>query len=1152
MARVYRGWHPDAHVEVAVKVLVAQKVRDPSFLSSFADEVRAVAALSHPGSISVYDYGYLAREDIAAQGAELVPESPFLVMELAPGGSLEHRLAGLDWLTIRRILVQLLEALAHAHARGLIHRDIKPGNVLCFDEDGGLRVKLTDFGISHAVGTHVASTGELTICGTPLYMAPEQFQNQAYCFGPWTDLYAVGCMAFQLVTGQVPFPVDHLIKLFTSHLSAPRPPLLTPHPERLPAGLETWIHRLIDPEPERRFRHAADARQALLELSPPADPRPLPLRGEAPAPTTTLELNASRTWSVAGLPTLLTDTLDELSAPTKTSDSAGRSTLPPESAAPPLPTTWRTLTDRQEIRHLRGVGAGLFGLRQPPLVGRLAERDRLWRYLRETVTTGSPQAVVLQGPTGCGKSRLASWLCYRAAELGVANYAVAYHSASPGPVSPAASMVRRLLGLSIADGPAALEERFPAWNPEDREVLGELMRGDPGALSVEQIYAHSLLREAIEEAAERRPLILSFDDVHFGAPSLSLIEQLLRQEELPLLILCTVDEELLATRPDEAAALESLVASEGADSLALPPLSEEEHRDLVGALIGLDYDLAEHLIERTAGNPTFLVELVGDWIATGLLRPGPRGFVLAADTLPPIPKDLRQAWEERLRFALESSPPDWPVALYLAAFLGTEFRRRDWIRAAEHAGLGVDLEALAEHLLNLRLLLRVEEGYAFAQAIARETLEVMAADTSAGDELVARLHNACSAAIREHYPLGSPGRADRLARHHLGAGRNKSAYRQGLMATEEAMCVGDYSRALHNLMIAEQALGTRDPADSPMADPLLFLRMEIQRQRLFVSETDTQDLGRLLQTRGAELQRPLLLAHGLEIQARKQGNRHAAVGFFERALDFYAEADDVYGLCRCMEGLAWTLVLMGRLDDGERYYQEILALLPDPKGREIKIVGDTLNGMAEIRRRRGDFVGASEYLDTGEALARRARMPRLLVDIYSSRAELAREEGRFDEALALYDAGHEIIRRLTGFTPTVYSLNRALTNLGRGDLLAVEEVLADPSFRVPAHLKFIGTLLRACVALFHGDGAQGYALLNEGLSLSEEQGIVEPDSGTTLEILAGLALDAGALECAELAIANAVTIWTTFGNQDAIAQTRALQQAIDERRGADR
>ncbi len=169
MARVYRGWHPDAHVEVAVKVLVAQKVRDPSFLSSFADEVRAVAALSHPGSISVYDYGYLAREDIAAQGAELVPESPFLVMELAPGGSLEHRLAGLDWLTIRRILVQLLEALAHAHARGLIHRDIKPGNVLCFDEDGGLRVKLTDFGISHAVGTHVASTGELTICGTPLH-----------------------------------------------------------------------------------------------------------------------------------------------------------------------------------------------------------------------------------------------------------------------------------------------------------------------------------------------------------------------------------------------------------------------------------------------------------------------------------------------------------------------------------------------------------------------------------------------------------------------------------------------------------------------------------------------------------------------------------------------------------------------------------------------------------------------------------------------------------------------------------------------------------------------------------------------------------------------------------------------------------------------
>src|SRR5262245_24170105 len=138
-----------------------------------------------------------------------VAGSPFLAMELANVGSLREHATPVDYPSVRHLLLQLLDALAHAHARGVLHRDVKPGNVLIFEDDLGRRaVKLADFGLAHALG-RCPVDGELSAtAGTPTYMAPEQHQGAWREFGPWTDLYALGCTAFRLVQGRPPFEGD--------------------------------------------------------------------------------------------------------------------------------------------------------------------------------------------------------------------------------------------------------------------------------------------------------------------------------------------------------------------------------------------------------------------------------------------------------------------------------------------------------------------------------------------------------------------------------------------------------------------------------------------------------------------------------------------------------------------------------------------------------------------------------------------------------------------------------------------------------------------------------------------------------------------------------------------------------------------------------
>src|SRR5262245_52737323 len=207
MAEVWSGVHAAQNVPVAVKVMIGERAREASFRAAFRNEVQAVASLDHPGIVMVFDHGEISPEAEEISRGLLAAGSPALAMELADGGTLGSlSAAGVTWRELRQALLDLLDALAHAHARGMVHRDLKPNNILVFRNGGGPpRLKLADFGLAQAVELQMRDDSTEVICGTPSYMSPEQLQGHWRDYGAWTDLYGLGCLAWTLAAGKPPF-----------------------------------------------------------------------------------------------------------------------------------------------------------------------------------------------------------------------------------------------------------------------------------------------------------------------------------------------------------------------------------------------------------------------------------------------------------------------------------------------------------------------------------------------------------------------------------------------------------------------------------------------------------------------------------------------------------------------------------------------------------------------------------------------------------------------------------------------------------------------------------------------------------------------------------------------------------------------------------
>lgn len=247
MASVFRAYDPRFKRDVAVKVLPRELLLDdPQFRARFEREAETIAALEHPAIVPVYDFGEENGQ-------------PYLVMRLMTGGSLAERIAQgpLPAPDAAHILRRIGSALDRAHEKGIIHRDLKPGNIL-FDQYG--EAYLADFGIvrlKEAGGTLTATGG---LVGTPAYMSPEQIQGKA--LDGRTDIYALGIIVFEMLTGKKPYDADTPAMMLVKQITEPMPRVLEVNPD-LPPGCEYVITRATAKEADGRFDKAGEMADTL-------------------------------------------------------------------------------------------------------------------------------------------------------------------------------------------------------------------------------------------------------------------------------------------------------------------------------------------------------------------------------------------------------------------------------------------------------------------------------------------------------------------------------------------------------------------------------------------------------------------------------------------------------------------------------------------------------------------------------------------------------------------------------------------------------------------------------------------------------------------------------------------------------------------------
>ncbi len=254
MGAVYRGFDPAISRPVAIKTIAKSSLDADELqhmLARFRHEAQVVGRLAHPGIVQIYDYG----ED---------EELAYIVMELVNGKSLHEHLqqnAGYDLREVGEIIGQLLAALGHAHAAGVVHRDVKPSNIM-LNQDGC--IKISDFGIAHTEASELTQHGD--ILGTPHYMAPEQFLGLA--IGVPADLYAVGVIAYDLLTGSKPF-VGTTATIMQKVLNE-RPADPSSLNPKLSPLIDAVLQRALAKKPEERYQSArefADAFRRAIEAS---------------------------------------------------------------------------------------------------------------------------------------------------------------------------------------------------------------------------------------------------------------------------------------------------------------------------------------------------------------------------------------------------------------------------------------------------------------------------------------------------------------------------------------------------------------------------------------------------------------------------------------------------------------------------------------------------------------------------------------------------------------------------------------------------------------------------------------------------------------------------------------------------------------------
>jgi tetratricopeptide (TPR) repeat protein len=960
-ARVGRGgmatvWRADGPLgPVAVKVLTTERARQPAFRRVLREEVRALARLGHPGIATLLDHGEVAENETPLG---LPPGTPWLVQELGAGTVVDRCGTG-SWPEVRSWMLEIFDALAHAHARGVLHRDLKPHNVL-IATDG--RLLLTDFGLAHPTEADRPGRFERA-AGTPGFMAPEQAEGRWRDYGPWTDLYASARLLLSLLKRNA----------------------------QVPTGLAPVLARLMANEVIDRYRQVADARHAIRSL-PPRGSGPLD-----PAWWSTAADGASSTFAI--------------------------SSVEAHTPAPPLPPPVRPaaivrlpVPDEPPPEHAVLRGASLLRLRQPPLVGRGPQQAQLWDLVRSIAADRRPRVVSICGPRGVGASRLAGWLCEATHAAGVGMPFVT-DCARRAPGAALGVLVARALrarGLEL-DGVRSRAQAFlvsrgidDPWEARAlASVVAPALGSTPpvrfeGAAGRYRVVADLLVRES-----EHRLPVVWLDDGADDPEAVAFARFLLDRPD-PMLV-------VLTGRSHEG------WGHAYATEVHLPQPTPDTMRAILEDGWGLDASLAAALA-TVLPHPLHAAWWVERRAAAEQLLPSPTGLRLP-EHVPLVTEGLDTLGTARLEALLATRSAADREALMLAAVLGGSASAEEWLTACAERGL-VAAADLVDALLESGLARMNSTGghWSFAHEFWADLLITRAGSRRPGLEL------ACAAALEDRTDrIGLQRRAGHLAR----AGRAIEAADTAIRAAYGFFVFGEMDEATDLLDHCRRALD--DARIGP--DHVLRLRVRLERARIH-------------RYRGNQ-DRALALAEAVARDANRLGHPLLA-----------ARAELETGHIDARQGHPERTIARLRTTRAglEQAPDDLLASLAYNVGSAAILAGDTALARAELTearrlwRRIGDGYGATDaewglarcevtagnldaaraYLDAAITHVQKTGSRRSLTVLENERGDLARLEGRADEALAHFDLALRHARIIGYGSIEVIELNRALALLVLG------------------------------------------------------------------------------------------------------------------------
>jgi tetratricopeptide (TPR) repeat protein len=894
------------------------------------------------------------------QDHELKPGSPYMVMEYLEEGTLHSLHGKCEWEQARGLLIMLLEALSHAHARGVLHRDLKPANVLLRNQ--GTEAVLTDFGLVFPLSSEDDENYEDTLLGTPSAMAPEQVLKAWRDFGPWTDLYGLGCLTYLLLGNHSVYKAETLEDWLEAHCY--QPPQALRNKVALPQGVFGWLEKLLAKNPYERFSTASDALVALLQAEKSV--MRSPWKEESTAEVDFLEGDSSQTSSLRDVK----ESGNLFSPPRFFRPAPGPVKEHPWPDSSPQRSSWKPIV-------MQDVGVGLVGLRSLPLIARHEEREVLWASLKTVYETSQPLMVLMEGPAGCGKSHLARWLCEESQEAGVAQVLRATHDPLHGTLHGLRPMMNRFCqcrGLNKHQTYERLQHLFPDVCSEPAlRALATWMQSSHddesffhdtnGFSSASERYL--TLERVLLYLAHQRPLLLCFEDVQWGSDAVGFVDFLLRRKHrssLPLMLLLTYRRH--ETRRAIRNRLKTIVERQKATLLSIGPLNAEEQEQLLQELLVLQPELHQKVLQRTEGNPLFAIQLVRDWVDRKMLVAGDDGYRLSSALEEWLPDDLHVMWLSRLHRAVKHFSGKAMEMLELAAALGQEVDGEEWKKACAEAGMTPPMEVL-QRLAEQQLIFsehdRLSRGWSFVHGMLRESLERQARE----NERWANHHRCCALMLQK----GAQKKAqEREGRHWMEAGEKRLAFPLLLTAAERHYRRGEYPQAEDLLELCFQAIQSE-----PASFAQVQCRAWIVRGNLRFVQGERQESCELGQ-KAAEVARQRgwkeLLGHALHLEGRSLSSSG------QESLEQLLEAEVLFQE-------------LGKLEE--------LGLVHTTLGYNARFRGDFKLSIQYAQQALEDFASAGQQNRTAEA-------HKLMGTTYLEQRLLDKAQAHFETAMEMYQA----------------------------------------------------------------------------------------------------------------------------------------------------